>query len=206
MNAEHIIGATTVTKVWLALGGPEPKRSRARAFYREGNNPQAVSLNDAKGCWFDHRDGVGGGVLDLIQRVLGCERAEALRWLSDFTGLPLEDRVATFAERRAFAERHEREEREIQDAESFRIAAMSLAEEILDQLPAAVPARYAPTQLFLRLRASQGPDLLALFREWYERDPRLTAGLVCAGTRAWGRQCDRLARFILAGAKVHDEA
>jgi hypothetical protein len=33
MTAAYIIGATTITRVWLALGGPEPKRGR---LAREG--------------------------------------------------------------------------------------------------------------------------------------------------------------------------
>jgi hypothetical protein len=105
MTATAILGTTTISQVFVALGGNEPKRGRARAFYRDGDNRQAVSLNDAKGCWYDHRDGVGGGMFDLIQRVLGCDRAAALRWLSNFTGLPLEDQPASRRSRRAFAER-----------------------------------------------------------------------------------------------------
>src|SRR5216684_3790947 len=105
MTAADIIGATTITQVWVAQGGDPPKHGRARAFFRNGDNPQAVSLNDAKGCWYDHRDGVGGGVLDLIQHVLGCDRRLALRWLADFTGLPLEDRPLTPMARREDARR-----------------------------------------------------------------------------------------------------
>ena len=104
MTAADIIGATTITQVWVAQGGDPPKHGRARAFFRNGDNPQAVSLNDAKGCWYDHRDGVGGGVLDLIQHVLGCDRGAALRWLADFTGLPLESRPLTAADRARYAQ------------------------------------------------------------------------------------------------------
>ena len=99
MNATQIIYAVTISQVFIGLGGDAPRRGRARAFYRDGDNQQAVSLNDAKGCWFDHRDGAGGGVLDLIQRVLGCGRGGALRWLSDFTGIPLDGRRMTASER-----------------------------------------------------------------------------------------------------------
>ncbi len=106
-----ILDTTTISQVFVALGGDEPKLGRARAFYRDGDNRQAVSLNDAKNCWYDHRDGVGGGVLDLIQAALGCDRAGAQQWLSNFTGLPLEDRAAARAERRALAERRAKEQR-----------------------------------------------------------------------------------------------
>ncbi|MEO8051434.1 MAG: hypothetical protein ABI833_13535, partial [Acidobacteriota bacterium] len=71
VSAAGIVHATTITAVWLALRGDPPKRGRARAFFRGGDNPLAISLNDARGCWFDYPGGIGGGVLDLIQRVRG---------------------------------------------------------------------------------------------------------------------------------------
>jgi hypothetical protein len=99
MTAADIIRTTTITEVWIGLGGDPPVRNRARAFYRDGDNPQAVFLNEAKRCWYDFRDNIGGGILDLIQRALGCDRAGAARWLSDFTRLPLDDRPMTPLER-----------------------------------------------------------------------------------------------------------
>jgi hypothetical protein len=120
MNATHIVTAVMISQVFVALGGDPPKRGRARAFYRNGDNAQAVSLDDAKGCWFDHRDGVGGGMLDLIERVLGCDRADALRWLSSFAGTPLADRSFTDRppsrrERRVLAQRRQQEQRDLRD-------------------------------------------------------------------------------------------
>ena len=202
MTAGYVVASTTITKVWLALGGDPPKRGRARAFYRDGVNRQSVALSEAKGCWFDHRDGVGGGVLDLIQRVLGCDRAGALQWLSNFTGLPHEDRTATPAEQRALAARREREEREIRDAQSFRIAATSMAELILGELPDAVPERSDPTQFLLALREAHNAALLGIYRDFRAREPRLTAALVYAGEQAWRRSCTRLASFVAAGMEV----
>lgn len=102
-TAPEIVAARPITEVWVGLGGDVPKHGRARAFYRDGDNRQAVSLNDAKACWYDHRDQTGGGVLDLVQRTLGCNRRGALCWLADFNGLPLRDRPLTGAERRAYA-------------------------------------------------------------------------------------------------------
>jgi hypothetical protein len=199
MNVTHIIGATTITNVWLELGGEPPKHGRARAFYRDGNNQQAVSLNDEKTCWHDFVTGEGGGVLDLIRRVLGCDRRAALRWLADVNGIPLDDQPATRAERRALAERREREQREMRAAELFRIAAVSLADHLLDDvLPEAVPERYAPTQLRLTLRVAQGPRLLSIYRDFRTCEPRLTAALVLAGERSWNRVCTRLAGLVVA--------
>jgi hypothetical protein len=120
MNAANIIAASSITAAWCALGGDRPtKFGRARAFYRDGDNSQAVSLNEAKGCWYDHRDNVGGGVLDLIQRVLGCSRIKALRWLSEFTGIPLEDRKFSPAERRRYGRSLARAEQLARDVADF---------------------------------------------------------------------------------------
>jgi hypothetical protein len=105
MTAAAIIGSTTITAVWVGLGGDPSVHHRARAFYRDGDNPQTVLLNDAKGCWYDFRDNIGGGILDLIQRVLGCDRSTALRWLADFTGLQLDEQPFAAKARRQYARR-----------------------------------------------------------------------------------------------------
>ena len=99
----EIISMRPISEVWVALGGDPPKRGRARAFDRNGDNPFAVSLNVEKVCWFDHRDGVGGGVLDLIQHVRGGDRRSALRWLAELNGVRLDDHPLTEAERRRYA-------------------------------------------------------------------------------------------------------
>jgi hypothetical protein len=99
VTAAEIISARPISEIWVALGGDIPKRGRVRAFDRNGDNPGAVSLNDEKGCWYDFVTGEGGGILDLIQRVRGCDRGAALLWLSDFTRRPLNNRPLTAGER-----------------------------------------------------------------------------------------------------------
>lgn len=104
MTVTDIINSTTITAVWAQLGGDQPRGGRARAFWRDGSdNRQAVSLSDEKGTWFDHRDGRGGGVLDLIATVECCTRVDALRWLAAFTGLPLDAHPLSPSERRAYS-------------------------------------------------------------------------------------------------------
>jgi hypothetical protein len=105
MTVVDIIAATTITSTWVGLGGDLPQHGRARAFYRNGDNPQAVSFDDSKGIWFDHRDHFGGGVLDLVQHVLGCDRGSAIRWLANFTGQRLDNHTFTPSERREYAQR-----------------------------------------------------------------------------------------------------
>lgn len=100
MTGATIISATSITRVWIALGGDPPIRGRARAFYRDGDNPQAVSLDNEKGVWWDHRDGKGGGVLSLIRSVLRCDSGDAVRWLEDLHGMPIDDYSFTRGEHR----------------------------------------------------------------------------------------------------------
>jgi len=87
-------------------------------------------------------------------------------------------------------------------AEFFRIAAASMAEQLLNDLPEAAPERHAPTQLLIDLRKAQGAALLLIFRDFCASEPRLTAALVYAGEQSWGRCCSRLARFVAAGMEV----
>ncbi len=118
------------------------------------------------------------------------------------SGEALRRRPASVSERRALAERRQREQRETRDAEFFRIAAASVAEHILDELPEAVSERFGPTQLLLDLRAAHRAALLAIYRNFRECEPQLAAALVYAGERAWQRLSTRLAGFIVAGAEV----
>ena len=92
MTVTAILKSVRISDVWRALGGPEPVRGRACAFYRDGDNPQAVALDDEKGCWYDHRDNVGGGVLDLVQQVQGGSRADALRFAANVAGIAVDGR------------------------------------------------------------------------------------------------------------------
>jgi hypothetical protein len=120
MKVANIIAATTITAVWIALGGAPPtKHGRALAFYRDGDNREAVSLNNQKGCWYDFVTGAGGGVLSLIQHVLGCSKGAAARWLADLNGLVLDNRPYTGAERRQYGRLRARAERLAQDVADF---------------------------------------------------------------------------------------
>jgi hypothetical protein len=119
MTATIIIGAITITQVWKALGGDPPKRGRARAFWRDGDNRGAVSLSDEKACWHDFVTGDGGGVISLISLVQGCDRGTSLRWLSDLVGLPRNDRPFTQAERRTYARRCAEAEQLARDVADF---------------------------------------------------------------------------------------
>jgi len=97
-NVDEILSHITITAVAESLG-LKVKMRRCQATWRPKADGWNVSLNDAKGVWFDHARGEGGGVLDLVVRIRDCTRLDALQWLSYLTGVPLynpsvEDRQA----------------------------------------------------------------------------------------------------------------
>jgi hypothetical protein len=75
-----------ILATWKALGGGPLNGRRGKAFWRDGNN-LTVSLDTAKGTWYDFRDARGGGALSLAELVLGCSRREALAFLEANCGL-----------------------------------------------------------------------------------------------------------------------
>jgi hypothetical protein len=63
------------------FGDPTEKQRRGTEWrYRSRGS---LSINLAKGTWFDHEAGEGGGVLDLIRKERRCNTGEALRWLEN---------------------------------------------------------------------------------------------------------------------------
>jgi len=182
------------------------KRWRGRCPIHCGKH-DSFSVDPENGLWRCWSDCARGGDIFALEMALtGAAWREAVVKVERIIGRPLLDRPASQAERRALAAQRAREQGDLRDAEAWQIAIVAMVEEILDRLPEAVPERYAPTQLLLRIRLLHGTALLGVFRDWAEQDPRLTAALAYAGARAWRRQCDRLARFIVAGEKVNDAA
>jgi len=202
MTAAEIVTARPITQVWIALGGDGPKHGRARAFWRDGDNHQAVSLNDAKGCWFDHRDNVGGGVLDLVQRVHGCDRGAALRFVADLAGVRMDDTPLSEPDRVRWAAERREVDLYLPTARYWRRAAVCLGETTLaelkdqlvspksaaDDLKAALAGEISPqhseigewtAQLALWNRLDGAP-LVAEYRWWAEHHPQVTAAMVRA--------------------------
>jgi hypothetical protein len=98
-RVDDILSRVTISRVWIALGGHPPKRNRASAFWRKTRDPN-ISLSDSKGAWYDFARGEGGGTLDLVCHVRGCDRKEALAWVADLAGVNLPDQPFTDADRR----------------------------------------------------------------------------------------------------------
>jgi hypothetical protein len=155
-------------------------------------------------CW--SVCGRGGDIIALEIALTGAPWLDSVAKIEQIIGRALLDRPVIRAEQRASTDRRKREQEETRSAEFFRIAAASMAEQILDDLPEAVTARYVPTQLLIELRTAQGAALLVIYRDFYVREPRLTAALVYAGERCWRRWCTQLARFVAAGMEVPNVA
>lgn len=182
------------------------KRWRGPCPIHRGKH-DSFSVNPETGLWRCWSVcGRGGDIIALEIALTGAPWRESVAEVEQIIGRVLLDRPATRAERRALAQRREREQREMRAAEYFRIAAASMAEHVLDDLPEAVPERFGPTQFLLNLRSADGAALLKVYHDYRAREPRLAAALVFAGERAWQRLCERLARFVAAGMEVRHVA
>lgn len=79
-------------------GEPNPSRS-SDTEWRYGTNG-SFSADLVKGCWHDHENDVGGGVLDLIARERKCGSAEAAVWFDEnFRAAAATPRAALSAQR-----------------------------------------------------------------------------------------------------------
>jgi hypothetical protein len=92
-----------IRDVWRALGGGPLRGNHGQARWRGGDGYN-VALDLKKNVFFDHRDGKGGGILELAEVALGCDRRSALQWLETNCGLDSRRSLST-NERRVFAER-----------------------------------------------------------------------------------------------------
>ncbi len=92
-----------IRNVWDSLGLGPLRGNRGRASWRDGAGYN-VALDS--GRWFDHARGEGGGVLALVEIVLGCDRHGALDWLKANFGIT-SGNTCSVAERREFAARRD---------------------------------------------------------------------------------------------------
>ncbi len=95
----ELVAQTRLSGLIPALGGSKVIRGRTTAFYRGGDNPTSLSIDDSRGVWQDFVAAKGGGVLDLIQEALGCTRREAAEWLASYHGTTLDRQTPAQARR-----------------------------------------------------------------------------------------------------------
>jgi AAA domain len=95
--AEHM------SKVAQALFG-DPNAKHSKAGKPRWGSKGSLSIDEARGIWFDHENQVGGGVLDLIQREKQIGGADAFKWLTSI-GCQIESQSKTNGTKRALYER-----------------------------------------------------------------------------------------------------
>jgi hypothetical protein len=163
--------------------------------------------------WRDFVTDDGGGVLDLVMRVLGCSRADALRWCADLAGVTLDETPSSPEDRARWARERRGFECELSDARYWRRTVIVLLEELLDSLKAAFfgpsegerPSGFElrdVTQQLERLRRLDGAALVGEYADWKRDFPRLTAGMVWAASTLYAAE-RRAVEHYLAATDVH---
>jgi hypothetical protein len=185
--ASEILERVRISDVYRALGGPRLRGMRGPAFWRDGDGLN-VSMDDARGVWHDFTTDDGGGVLDMVVRVRGGSRQDALRWVADLAGVPMEDTPLSAADRARWAAERRELERNLPTAHYWQRAAVALTEELLDSLKLAlfdmtqpqpgVDEIFEVENMLASLRRMDGAVLVEEYQRWRKQRPGLTAGLV----------------------------
>jgi hypothetical protein len=186
---DEIKQRANITEVWSALGGGKLRRRRGVAWWRAGTG-RNVAVSAKTGKWHDYATGDGGDVVALVSTALRCDFAAAVKWLADFTGVE-----ATEQTPHQQREAHSKWREDLRCATYWRIAAETLAEQVLEELPPTDPERDAHTRL-LRIIGLGDLSLVTEYREWRQRDPKMTWAMVRAGRISDARLQRNLARCI----------
>ena len=123
MKGPELLDSVQIEEVWNALGGAALRHGRGRAFWRNGDGWN-VALDASRAVWFDFARGEGGGILRLVETVLGCDRREALCWLANHEGVELDNRPLSIAERREWQRKRGAAEAKAADLTGWREATL----------------------------------------------------------------------------------
>ena len=180
-----------IRSAWAALGGGRLRGNRGQAFWRNGDG-FSVSLDARRDLWHDHRDGVGGDVISLVQVARNCDFRAAAEWLASFTGMDL----GTPSRRDKLADTDW--VADLRRAAWWARTAAATAEQSLEDFVSSshhMPNR-APLTALLRTIRLGDAALITEYREWRRQNPKLTAALVRAGQNSTARLQRRLARRL----------
>jgi hypothetical protein len=204
-TTSEILHSVKVSEVYLALTGKHVKRTggdkwRAVALWRGGDG-LSVSGDDGRGVWKDFAGNEGGGMLDLVVRVRGGPRQDALRWVAELAGISLENKPQSPRERREWIQERRKLECELPQARYWRRAMVHLIGELLDSLKAKLREPlvidlefgeiYDLTRLLARLERIDVAELVAEFDSWMGSISVLSESLI-----RWAQQ--REATEVLA--------
>ncbi len=202
-TAADLVSRVRITDVWQALGGAPPKFRRAPAFWRQTKD-RNVALNDEKGMWYDHRDNVGGGVLDLVQHVRSGTRQDALHWLAQQFGLPLDEVEWTPQQKADYARRRREAARAARPLAQCALWWVTGYMAELNEMKAASTAggfdvdalAYSAHELY-RLERLTADDVLREYVKFKDEHPVECSGLVMAGS-IWDRACRAAIQAVIA--------
>jgi len=190
----------SITSVWTAIGGQQPRHGRAPALWRDTAD-RNVSLNEATGTWFDFVDSVGGGIIALVSLALRCDKPAAVSWLESSGFIAPRDPAARVAEseaRRDIA-------RGIREAKLWRTAALDLCDEAMDRLKSALPLKPPQngeikvlTDFERSLKRASDATLVTLYRQWRETCPGTTDAMIASARRIEIADGIALGRFLEA--------
>jgi hypothetical protein len=193
-KCQEILSRLKISQVYEELTGTQLRRTssgtwRGRAVWRDGDGLN-VSGDDRRGVWHDFVTDEGGGILDLIVRVRGGSRAEALRWSADLAGIEIGSEARSRVSRSKLARQRRELERRLQNAHQWRRAAVAMGEALLDVLKSTLidpsvgsvhPNEIINAERLLgRLRRLDGWDLVEEYAWWTRNCPRLTGCMVQA--------------------------
>jgi hypothetical protein len=208
--AAAVLDRIRLSAIYLALTGKPVKptgggRWRARALWR-GGKQLSVAGDDRRGVWMDHVSGEAGGVLDLVVRVRGGTRQDALRWAAEFSGVPLENKPQSERERAEWIREQRRVERLLPTACCWRSAMIALTDELLDHLKAKLMEPvirdldfgeiYRVEQFLARLRRIDGVELIREFQSWMTTSPVFSEALTRCGREREATQLRALEKYI----------
>jgi hypothetical protein len=147
-------------------------------------------MDDARNVWHDFVADEGGGVLDLVARIRGGPPRDALRWVADFIGRPLDDRPLSALERTRWASQQRKFEFELSKARLWQRAAVALGEQVLEGLKSALTDPTLPRPEFGEIKhwttqlttwhQLEGAALVAEYTWWAQHEPCVTAGMIYA--------------------------
>jgi hypothetical protein len=189
-NIAELKRRAPIVEVWFALGGGKLHRGRGKAWWRGGAGDN-VAIYPKTGTWHDFATAAGGDVVTLVRTVRGCSFRDAVRWLADFAGVPAPGQ-SPYRPHRApdngwLAD--------LKSAIHWRIAAVALVEQDLDELSATDTDRDALTRLLAVIRLGDA-SLVDEYRQWQRRYPKMTWAMVQAGRDSNARQQRQLSRWL----------
>jgi hypothetical protein len=149
-----------------------------------------VSMDDARNVWHDFTTGEGGRMLDLVVRIRGGSRQDALKWVAEFAGHPLKERPLSASERARWGTRQRKIEAELPKARLWQRAALALGEQVLGGLKAALTDPTLPrpepgeiahwTAQLAVWRQIDGAALVAEYLWWARHELGFIGGVIYA--------------------------